>query len=319
MSKNNKDLIEKNVERKIIRYKKKISFDTLSEENKELATQLLSLFSDTLTQEKKDREIQTLHVAAMNKELEEHIQLLNENNLKMSHQSRLAGIGEMAANLSHEINNPLMGINLLVEKIKLINNQNLSCEEKTEKTMKACQDIGKVVEKISVIIRGLSRISNQNEDTPTKIHCFKKLYQDTESFCLETLKNKRIKYSAKTIKDDIKINVQEVQFSQVILNLLTNAQQAVKELEEKERWINMDYSVDNQELKVIISNGGPKIKETIQDRIFEPFFTTKQVGEGTGLGLQLCKKIIEDFGGSISLDKTASNPTFILTIPIFKS
>ena len=316
MSQDTKGNINKAVERKISRYKKKISFDSLSEDKKELATNLLSLFENTLIQEKKDLEIQKLHVNAMNKELEEHIKLLNENNLKMSHQSRLAGIGEMSANLSHEINNPLMGVNLLVEKIKLISQRELSCEEKTEKILSSCNEIGNVVERISVIIRGLSKISNQNENTPTKIHSFKKLYQDTESFCLETLKNKKIKYSKKEIDKNILIDVQEVQFSQVILNLLTNAQQAVKNLPEQDRWITMDYSLENNFLKVTISNGGDPIKREIQDRIFEPFFTTKQVGEGTGLGLQLCKKIIEDFKGTIELDKKALNPSFVFKIPL---
>lgn len=315
MTENEKKSIADNIERKLLRYKRKVKFDTLSETEQALVDKMLNMFSGTLAQEYKDRNIKDLHVAAMNKELEEHIQLLNENNLKMSHQSRLAGIGEMAANLSHEINNPLMSVNLLVEKIKLLNLKPMECEKRNEQIIKTCDDINNVVEKVSVIIRGLSRISNQNQDIPTQDHSLKKLYEDTESFCVETLKNKKINYTSQVFDKDILINVQEVHFSQVILNLLTNAQQAVKDLVEKERWINVSYFIEEGKIKLIFKNGGSQIKEEIQERIFEPFFTTKQVGEGTGLGLQLCKKIIEDFNGSIYLDKKANNPTFVIELP----
>ena len=315
MSEIKKDL-NKEIERKISRFKKKISFDSLEDSEKETAKALFDLFYNALLQEKKNRTIQSMHVSAMNKELEEYIQKLKDNNLKMSHQSRLAGIGEMAANLSHEINNPLMGINLNVEKVKILNSRDLDPEKKKEQINESCSKIQGVVKKISNIIRGLSRISNQSEDGVKSKHSFRKLYLETEAFSLESFKNNRIKYTCQEIDSDLMINVQEVQFSQVILNLLTNALHAVRNLETEDRWIDMSYKKNNKELEITFKNGGPQIPKEYQERIFEPFFTTKQVGEGTGLGLQLCKKILESCDASIKLNEKSPNPSFTIKIPL---
>jgi signal transduction histidine kinase len=73
---------------------------------------------------------------------------------------------------------------------------------------------------------------------------------------------------------------------------------------------------DGDHLKILIRDSGPGIDESIKDKIFEPFFTTKPAGEGSGLGLDICRKIIEDHRGNISVTSRPGRTEFTVTLPL---
>ena len=77
----------------------------------------------------------------------------------------------------------------------------------------------------------------------------------------------------------------------------------------------MNYHEINQNHEIIISNDGPRIPENIIDKLFDPFFTTKNKGEGTGLGLNIVKQIIEKHGGTIHVNSSEDLTSFIIQIP----
>jgi signal transduction histidine kinase len=105
------------------------------------------------------------------------------------------------------------------------------------------------------------------------------------------------------------------EMSQVWTNLVNNALQASNNKCE----INFNYSFKNQHHVIEVSNNGPQIPLEIIEKIFEPFFTTKARGEGTGLGLNIVRKIIEKQGGSISCSSSESLTVFTVTLPTITS
>jgi signal transduction histidine kinase/CheY-like chemotaxis protein/Ca2+-binding EF-hand superfamily protein len=113
------------------------------------------------------------------------------------------------------------------------------------------------------------------------------------------------------------VNADADQITQVIINLVVNAEQAIS-ASEKPGIVTLKTGFDpfNSEVIVKIEDNGPGISETITARIFEPFFTTKEVGEGTGIGLAFCHRILESHGGSITVkSKENTGTTFTLRLP----
>lgn len=273
--------------------------------------------SDLKRKYKKDNNIENLFSEfekLLNEKDNELKESLSENikkDKRLSHQAKLAGIGEMAAQLSHEINNPLMGITLISEHIKLLNKDN-------DKLLKYCKEINFNIDRISDIVAKLKKISNESESVPTKIHSLNTLVSKVERKLKESFKKKEIKYNKIDISKEILVNVQDLQVEQVLMNLLTNSIHAIEDLEKSEKWIKLKFFKEKENINIEIKNGGNQIPQKIQGKIFDPFFTTKQIGEGTGLGLQICKKILESYGGDIKLNPNEENPTFIMSIPIVK-
>lgn len=106
------------------------------------------------------------------------------------------------------------------------------------------------------------------------------------------------------------------QIQQVLLNLIVNAEQAMKEVRRR-RKLNMTTRKKGGIIEIKVRDNGPGIKPEIMDRIFDPFFTTRPAGEGTGLGLSLCYGIITEHNGKIyARSKPGRGATFIVELPV---
>lgn len=116
---------------------------------------------------------------------------------------------------------------------------------------------------------------------------------------------------------EVMIECHPVQISQVLINLLKNAEDALTdEKNENERWVTLAFEVASPFVLIHVSNGGQKISEEIQTKLFEPFFTTKGVGKGTGLSLSISRGIMQEHQGGLVFIPTEPQTTFTLTLPI---
>ena len=106
--------------------------------------------------------------------------------------------------------------------------------------------------------------------------------------------------------------MRHVEISQVLVNLLGNAYDAV--IGQTSPWIAVDCVEDSNNFIISITDSGPGIPEEIRERVFIPFFTTKPVGKGTGLGLSLCARIAANHGGTLRIDETNEFTCFVLTL-----
>ena len=108
----------------------------------------------------------------------------------------------------------------------------------------------------------------------------------------------------------------EIEIEQVVVNLINNAIDAVKDL--PERWIKIYILQEQDNILLKIIDSGLGIPLQVQDKLFDPFFTTKKVGEGTGLGLSITKGILDEHGASLTIDRQASNTCFVVSFSIFR-
>tara|TARA_B110001454_G_C12723270_1_gene436145 strand:- start:19587 stop:21587 length:2001 start_codon:yes stop_codon:yes gene_type:complete len=222
--------------------------------------------------------------------------------------SKMATLGEMAAGVAHEINNPLAIIkgNIALIQSKQLDNQKV---EERINTVMSC------IDRIAKIVKGLSQFSRSSASTERESCKVKKLIQD--AMFLSDVNAKR--QSVKILSDysgDHEIFCNSVEIEQVLVNLINNSIDAVKESED--RWVSIDVGVDTGSIYLRVMDSGMGIPVEIENKIFQPFFTTKTVGRGTGLGLSISKGIVESHNASISVNKNFRNTCFEIKFKRYK-
>ena len=229
---------------------------------------------------------------------------------------KLASVGQLAAGIAHEINNPVA---IMVEEAgwieDLLEEEDLRASENLDEFLRALRQIhtqGRRCKEITHKLLSFARKTDSRvEDVPIN-----ELIQE-----LVDLSSQRTRYSNVTINTDLqsslpalRISVTEVQ--QVLLNLINNALDA---MEKTGGTLNIITRLENGRIIVEVADNGPGIPSSNLDRIFEPFFTTKPVGKGTGLGLSICYGIVKKMGGDIEVESTVDVGTrFRVWIPLEK-
>lgn len=226
---------------------------------------------------------------------------------------RLSSLGEMAAGIAHEINNPLAIIGSISKLIRIKSQRNVLSPEDLEKSL---NEIDLTVDRASKIIVGLRNISRDTSGEGMKEETLDHVFSDVLSICRERFKNNSI---CLELVDcpllQAPLLLQRVQISQVFLNLLSNSFDAIKDMD-GDKWIRISCEADQKTIRVIFSDSGPGIPHQIRNKIFQPFFTTKEVGKGTGLGLSLSRSILEKHGGHIKIEENQPNTSFTVILPM---
>jgi signal transduction histidine kinase len=237
---------------------------------------------------------------------------IEKQNRALVHSERLKAIGEMAGGVAHEINNPLA---IISGRLKQLLRESASAQPNKEKISDLGQKIESTIERISIIIRGLSTSVRQSDRDPLAIFSINEMIRDTLEMC--HAKATKFEIQIKTEMDSTEghlITAQKVPLSQVILNLVSNA---IDELSKKPdlRWIRIKTEIQKEKLRIEVIDSGLGIPESIRQKLFQPFFTTKEIGQGTGLGLSISKGIVEAHDGQLYVDSNHENTCFVIEIP----
>jgi signal transduction histidine kinase len=254
-----------------------------------------------------------LNLKKTNDELQNSQEAQVQQTVKLIHTSRLAALGEMAAGIAHEVNNPLAIISGSLQQLerKFDRQEFIDIEALKRHTQRSQQ----AIERITKIINGLRLFSQQSDTLPKVTVPLKEIVNDTLGFCAEMLKARYVRLEIEDIPD-VMIECHPVQISQVLINLIKNAEDALgAEAEESERWVKIIFEEKVELLKIHVVNGGKRIPDEIQDKLFIPFFTTKGVGEGTGLGLSISRGIMQEHGGDLILNDSENQTTFTILLP----
>src|SRR5262249_54178985 len=131
--------------------------------------------------------------------------------------------------------------------------------------------------------------------------------------CSERLRRNSIQLKIQHGSPNLKIECRSTEISQVLLNLLNNALDAVQPLDQK--WISIDVADAGNDVEIAVTDSGPGIPAHLRDKIAQPFFTTKEIGKGTGLGLSISRGIAEAHHGGLFLDPVCANTRFIVCLP----
>lgn len=229
---------------------------------------------------------------------------------KLTHNSKMVALGQMAGGIAHEINNPLCIITY---------NTSMVLDQLKSETFDKKQLISLLLKnqamntRIEKIITGLQFFSHERPGDTFIEASLITILEDTTSFCLQKFISKKIDYTQIVEGENFFIECMPVQISQVLLNLLVNAADAIEANNKK--WITVKLKDQGDSIEISITDSGSGIENQIADKIMEPFFTTKEVGKGTGLGLSISKGIVEYHNGTIVLDNHSSNTSFLITLP----
>ncbi|MFN7454891.1 MAG: ATP-binding protein [Pseudobdellovibrionaceae bacterium] len=221
--------------------------------------------------------------------------------------ARMAAIGQVTAGIAHEINNPLA---VIIGKAQLLRRRWEKL--KPEDVHTELERIEKTSFRISKIIKGLRALSRDGENDAFVDTPIESLTQDVATMFEEKLKNFGIQLEL-SIPNELSIECQHVQIGQVILNLVSNSIDAIKDREEK--WIKVAALDLIDFVEISVMDSGPGIPAEVADKLMTPFFTTKPAGQGTGLGLSISRRILADHGGDLRLDRAANHTRFVLVIP----
>ena len=250
------------------------------------------------------------------KEIEKITKTLIMENEKKNQLAKLATMGEMAANMAHEVNQPLNVIRLGVSNIKRQLFKD-NTETNIEKLKRKCERIDKQIDRASTIIDHMRRFGRKDvENKPFKVN---DVLHNVALFIDETCRLSQIELKVNVNASDFHVKGQWIHLEQVILNLVKNAQDQMKKLNREEEKILYLNVVDggNNKIKIIVEDTGGGISEELLPKIFDPFFTTKSESEGTGLGLSISREIIQEMHGDITVSNTKRGAIFEITLPIY--
>src|SRR5690606_11135306 len=153
------------------------------------------------------------------------------------------------------------------------------------------------------------------EKDPFRRENIKKIIEGTVAICGAKFKFAEVPLSVNGFRTDLAIECREAEISQVMVNLLSNAFDAIEQLDEK--WVNVELkTIDNDWVEISVEDSGNQIPPDLRAKILDPFFTTKEPGKGTGLGLSISKNIVEEHGGFLILDEESPHTRFIIRLPV---
>lgn len=225
--------------------------------------------------------------------------------------AKLSSLGEMAAGIAHEINNPLTIISAKCQILKRMAQANKLSDELVSKNV---EDINQTIERMSKIIRGLKSFSRDASQDNMEVASVNGIIDSTLSFCQEKFNNRNVRLIYENEKSShLFLMCRPTELSQILLNLLNNANDAIENSEDK--WIEIAANEHNDQISISITDSGNKIPENVRSKIMQPFFTTKELGRGTGLGLSISLGIARAHGGTLSLDETCKNTRFVIKLP----
>lgn len=226
--------------------------------------------------------------------------------LKAHQLAKLSSLGEIAAGVAHEINNPMAIIMGAAETLASSRSDDVKFQRKTDMIKKA-------IERIVRIVSGLKKYSRTAAVSNKSLHPISQIIED--SFTIAEIKASREGVQLlKNIQFQKEILCDSVEIEQVIVNLLNNSIDAVRN--ENQKWVLVSTTEEAGKLVLKVTDSGKGIPAAVKQKIFDPFFTTKPVGQGTGLGLSISKGILDALGADFYLCPDSPNTCFVIKFNI---
>jgi PAS domain S-box-containing protein len=232
---------------------------------------------------------------------------LEEAQAKLIQSAKLAAVGQLAAGVAHEINNP---VGVLLMKLKFL----LSVAKRENLTAKAMATLDIAVEqagRIADIVQDLLNFSRTPTDRPQSLNLNERIHSSLR-LSHRLLTDRRIDLHLDLCEELPSVLGDPVEFEQVLINLLNNAVEAMADGGE----LHLASHAEAGQVVISLRDTGEGIEAEDLGSIFDPFFTTKNFGEGTGLGLSISYGIVQKMGGSIEVEsELGSGAVFHIRLP----
>lgn len=237
---------------------------------------------------------------------------------QMVRTEKLAALGELVVGIAHEVNNPLAAVSGHAQLLAL---------HPDAAVREDAAAIRQAADRASRILRSLLTFARQGGgEAERRVVAVNTIIETCEDLVRAKLRRADVELIVEPTPAPARVRVNETQIEQVLVNLVNNAEYALRGVRPEYRRIVIRTAVEPDAscpgapslVAVYVIDNGAGMTPEVASRIFDPFFTTKDVGEGTGLGLSLCHGIIEAHDGAITLARTAPSEgaTFRLTLPI---
>jgi two-component system NtrC family sensor kinase len=227
---------------------------------------------------------------------------------------KLASLGELAAGIAHEINNPVA---IMVEEAgwiqDLLDEEDRDLSPNREEFRRALSQIRTQGSRCKQITHKLLSFARKTDPKPKKVK-LNDVIEDAIGLCQQRIRYGNVRIETNLAENLPTVEVSPSEMQQVLMNLINNGLDAVDSTGGK---VEITSRVENNCVIVDVADDGPGIPSSILPRIFDPFFSTKPVGKGTGLGLSICYGIIKKMGGEISVNTAeVIGTTFHLKLPL---
>jgi two-component system NtrC family sensor kinase len=280
---------------------------------------ILETMRDITAQKKLESQVQeyTRNLEKTNRELENALKSLKETQVQLIQVEKMAAVGQLAAGVAHELNNPLGGIlgysQFALEKV---NQKPLGQfgPEDTADFLQYLGDIEQQTKRCRAIIQNLLKFSRSSRKEEFESTDLNQVVNETLTFTRHQVEKSKVKLLLSLQENLPPIPGHASQLQQVFTNLILNAVQAMPQ----GGTLTVSTAVHQQqdEIHISFADTGEGIPEENLDKIFEPFFSTKKVGEGTGLGLSVSYGLIRNHGGEIKVtSRTGEGTVFTVVLP----
>ncbi len=291
-----------------------LSQKELKQSHEELE-QRVSQRTQELNEVNKSLKLKSMQLKELNDNLEDRVkeEILKQKEQEkiLIQQSRLAAMGEMIGNIAHQWRQPLNALSLLIQNMYFSYKMESLDDEFMQRSLDKANLLTKNMSKTIDDFRNFFRPNKAKEFFEINNCILKSIYLVESSF---EHNNIEIKFHN---SEPIEIEGFPNEFSQVVLNILSNAKDALIEKETINAQVIIEVTIQDGLINVIIENNAGEIPKDILEKIYEPYFTTKEEGKGTGIGLYMSKTIIENnMNGKLIAKNIVDGVQFIIQIPV---
>jgi signal transduction histidine kinase len=245
------------------------------------------------------------------KALDDSDEIIKQERVRSEMSARTAQLADMATGIAHEINNPLT---IISGYLNLARGEVNRPQTKTNVVIDCLHKADKSIIRIAKIITGLRAFARDGRNDPMKGEPSGEMINEALDLVMSRVLAGGVQINfVDHCPPDAKIVCRRVQLCQIMIVLINNSFDAIKD--EQEKWIRIETFLGNGTFRLRVVDSGHGIASDLAERIFNPFFTTKEVGSGTGLGLSVAHGYARDQNGDLQFLPNEPNTTFELSIP----